>query len=114
MVLLQVPRQLQGDLGRVAHVGVDAQLQAAGYRTNHIPVDSNNIGPRLGIAWTPLGNRTVVRAGYGVFYGRTPSIMIGTGSGVAVMVPVPGDAVVETTGTVNWVALSTRAVNVPL
>src|SRR5207247_11147408 len=44
----------------------------------HIPVDSNNIGPRLGIAWTPLGNRTVVRAGYGVFYGRTPSIMIGT------------------------------------
>jgi hypothetical protein len=56
----------------------DAQLQAAGYRTNHIPVDNNNIGPRLGIAWTPLGNRTVVRAGYGVFYGRTPSIMIGT------------------------------------
>ncbi|MGZ7079276.1 MAG: outer membrane beta-barrel protein, partial [Thermoanaerobaculia bacterium] len=40
----------------------------------------NNIGPRLGIAWTPgTTNRTVVRAGYGIFYGRTPSIMIGTG-----------------------------------
>ncbi len=57
----------------------DAQLQAAGYTTNKIPVDGNNIGPRLGFAWTPGGsNRTVVRGGYGVFYGRTPSIMIGT------------------------------------
>jgi Carboxypeptidase regulatory-like domain/TonB dependent receptor len=57
----------------------DTQLQAAGYFTNKIPVDTNNIGPRLGIAWTPgNSNRTVVRAGYGVFYGRTPSIMIGT------------------------------------
>jgi outer membrane receptor protein involved in Fe transport len=57
----------------------DAQLQAAGYFTNRIPVDTNNWGPRLGIAWTPgMSNRTVVRAGYGVFYGRTPSIMIGT------------------------------------
>jgi outer membrane receptor protein involved in Fe transport len=58
----------------------DAQLQAAGYRTNRIAIDENNIGPRLGIAWTPgTSNRTVVRAGYGIFYGRTPSIMIGTG-----------------------------------
>jgi outer membrane receptor for ferrienterochelin and colicin len=56
----------------------DSQLLAAGYRTNHIPVDGNNWGPRLGLAWTPLGSSTVVRAGYGVFYGRTPSIMIGT------------------------------------
>jgi outer membrane receptor protein involved in Fe transport len=57
----------------------DAQLQAAGYHTDHIPVDGNNIGPRLGIAWTPgMSNRSVFRAGYGVFYGRTPSIMIGT------------------------------------
>ncbi len=58
----------------------DAQLQAAGYFTNKIPVDNNNLGPRLGIAWDARNDgRTVVRAGYGVFYGRTPSIMIGTG-----------------------------------
>ena len=57
----------------------DAQLLAAGYTTNKIPIDSNNIGPRLGFAWTPTAsNRTVVRGGYGVFYGRVPSIMIGT------------------------------------
>jgi outer membrane receptor protein involved in Fe transport len=57
----------------------DAQLQAAGYRTNRIPVDSNNWAPRFGFAWTPTAdNKLVVRGGYGVFYGRTPSIMIGT------------------------------------
>ena len=57
----------------------DPQLQAAGYFTNNIPIDNNNIGPRLGVAWTPgQTSRTVVRAGYGFFYGRTPSIMIGT------------------------------------
>ncbi len=57
----------------------DAQLLAAGYRTDEIPIDSNNIGPRLGVAWTPRADgRMVVRAGYGVFYGRTTAIMTGT------------------------------------
>jgi hypothetical protein len=27
-----------------------------------------NFGPRVGLAWQPLGNRFVVRAGYGIFY----------------------------------------------
>jgi outer membrane receptor protein involved in Fe transport len=57
----------------------DAQLLAAGYVTNEIPTDEDNWGPRLGFAWTPgTDKRTVVRGGYGIFYGRTPSIMIGT------------------------------------
>jgi len=58
----------------------DAQLLAAGLDTSRIHEDSNNIGPRIGFAWTP-GNdgRTIVRGGYGIFYGRTPAIMIGTG-----------------------------------
>jgi hypothetical protein len=57
----------------------DAQLLAANLRTDQIPEDKNNIGPRIGIAWTPKGDdRTVFRAGYGIFYGRTPSIIYGT------------------------------------
>jgi outer membrane receptor protein involved in Fe transport len=57
----------------------DAQLLAAGIDTSVVPEDTNNFGPRLGFAWTPNFSRpTVIRGGYGVFYGRTPAIMIGT------------------------------------
>jgi hypothetical protein len=57
----------------------DPQLLAAGLDTSTIPEDSNNVGVRAGFAWTPKGqDKTVVRGGYGMFYGRTPSIMIGT------------------------------------
>ena len=57
----------------------DAQLLAAGIDTSVVPEDTNNVGVRLGFAWTPKGqDSTVVRGGYGMFYGRTPSIMIGT------------------------------------
>jgi len=57
----------------------DPALVSAGYLTNQIHEDKNNIGPRLGVAWTPGGrDQTVVRAGYGIFYGRTPSIIYGT------------------------------------
>src|SRR5262249_52264801 len=67
------------DMAQPSVLNPDAQLQAAGYRTDHIHVDDNNFGPRLGVAWTPFSdNRMVIRAGYGIFYGRTPSIMIGT------------------------------------
>jgi outer membrane receptor protein involved in Fe transport len=56
----------------------DPQLAAAGIDTSVLNTDSNNWGPRLGVAWAPVGRRYVVRAGYGLFYGRTPSIMVGT------------------------------------
>jgi len=55
----------------------DPQLLAAGIDTSVVKTDKNNFGPRIGLAWNPT-ERTVVRAGYGLFYGRTPSIMVGT------------------------------------
>ena len=55
----------------------DAQLAAAGIDTSHLHIDRNNLAPRLGLSWNP-NPKTVVRAGYGLFYGRTPSIMVGT------------------------------------
>ena len=55
----------------------DAQLLAAGLRTDVIPEDEDNWAGRLGFAWSP-NDRTVFRGGYGLFYGRTPAIMVGT------------------------------------
>ncbi len=34
--------------------------------------DRNNFAPRFGIAWSPRDCRTVVRAGYGVYYDQSP------------------------------------------
>jgi hypothetical protein len=58
----------------------DPQLAAAHIDTARLDADTNNWGPRLGLAWAPAASngRYIVRGGWGLFYGRTPSIMLGT------------------------------------
>ncbi|MDQ2922371.1 MAG: TonB-dependent receptor [Acidobacteriota bacterium] len=55
----------------------DPQLAAAGLDTSTQPKDKNNIAPRFGFSYA-FDEKTVLRGGYGVFYGRTTGIMLGT------------------------------------
>jgi hypothetical protein len=57
----------------------DPSLAAINIRTNQIHIDPKNISPRIAIAFSPTEDgKMVIRAGYGVFYGVTPSIFTGT------------------------------------
>jgi Carboxypeptidase regulatory-like domain len=43
-------------------------------QTANAPSDKNNIGPRIGFAYSPYGNgKTVLRGGIGMYYGRIPN-----------------------------------------
>ncbi len=40
-------------------------------QTQHMPSDTNNLGPRIGFAWDVFGDgKTAVRGGYGMYFGR--------------------------------------------
>jgi hypothetical protein len=55
------------------------QLAQSRIDTGQLNQDLNNFGPRVGFSYAATkDNKTVVRAGYGVFYSRTPSILTGT------------------------------------
>ncbi|MEK6283579.1 MAG: TonB-dependent receptor [Acidobacteriota bacterium] len=52
-------------------------LTAAGLSTTTRVRDNNNFGPRFGFSYG-YDDKTVIRGGYGIFYGRTTAIMLGT------------------------------------
>ncbi|MEW6361083.1 MAG: TonB-dependent receptor [Acidobacteriota bacterium] len=52
-------------------------LIARGFDTGFQPKDKNNFAPRFGMSYA-FNDKTVLRGGYGLFYGRTPAIMTGT------------------------------------
>ncbi|MCS7023315.1 MAG: TonB-dependent receptor [Bryobacteraceae bacterium] len=56
------------------------QLEQADIRTDRLDLDTNNFGPRLGVAYRVFKNsdRLVLRGGWGMYYARTPAILLGT------------------------------------
>jgi len=55
----------------------DPLLLSNGINTANCPRDKNNIAPRAGFSYAP-DEKTVIRGGFGLFYGRTPAIVTGT------------------------------------
>jgi len=54
-----------------------AALAAIGLSTTTPVRDANNFSPRFGFSYG-FNEKTVLRGGYGIFFGRTPAIMLGT------------------------------------
>lgn len=58
------------------------EASQAGFRAGTLTrPDKNNFAPRAGFAWRPWGNRTVIRAGYGIYFDAAPE---GPGGGSVV------------------------------
>ncbi len=56
-----------------ASTAIAAAAQEAMGTVRGLPVDRNNLAPRVGLAWDPRNDgKTVVRASAGMFYDRTP------------------------------------------
>ncbi len=55
----------------------DTLLLSNGIDTARCPKDKNNVAPRVGFSYSP-DEKTVVRGGYGIYFSRTPAIVLGT------------------------------------
>ncbi len=59
--------------------------------------DTINWAPRFGFAWSPGGDKTVVRGGFGLFYDAFPAFI-----GDQFMVNLPGVVPITLFGTYHW------------
>ena len=78
----------------------DPALLNAGLDTSTCPDDKNNFAPRAGFSYAP-DEKTVIRGGYGLFYGRTTAITLGTAhsnNGVNVISITLNNAQIQTLG----------------
>lgn len=55
----------------------DPLLATFNVDTSTCPKDKNNFGPRTGFSYA-IDEKTVIRGGFGLFYSRTPAIVLGT------------------------------------
>ena len=65
---IDLQSQVLADVGYALFGDLIQTSSQAGVPLNITENDTRQIAPRLGLAWRPFGERTVLRAGYGVFY----------------------------------------------
>ena len=65
---IDLSAQRLADVGYALFGDLIQTSSQAGLPLNITRNDTKQIAPRLGVAWRPFGDRTVVRGGYGIFY----------------------------------------------